>query len=165
MYTKVCWNVGYILYTFYIQEFVQMWYTFCIKTFCIQNVYKVLSKCGIQFYAKTFCIHFIYINSVYNHFVYILYTRVCPNVVYILYKNILYTKCIQSFVEMWDTILCKNILYTFHIHQFWCTKSVHHKHYVYNFYTKLYAYIIVYIIVCRMDPLFQHILTRLLCTF
>ena len=40
-----------------------MWYTFCIKTFCIQNVYKVLSKCGIQFYAKTFCIHFIYINS------------------------------------------------------------------------------------------------------
>ena len=141
------YNWLYKMYTTFQKTFVYIHFVYKIKRtiltkFCTQNVYKSLLKCGI-------------------HFVYILYTRVCPNVVYILYKNILYTKCIQSFVEMWDTILCKNILYTFHIHQFWCTKSVHHKHYVYNFYTKLYAYINV----CRMDPLFQHILTRLLCTF
>ena len=49
------------------------------------------------------------------NFVYKMYTNVCRNVGYILHTNILYTFC---------------------IHQFWCTKSVHHKHYVYNLYTK-----------------------------
>ena len=139
------------MYTTFQQTFVYIHFVYKIKRtilakFCTQNVYKSLLKCGIHF--------------VYNHFVYILHIRVCPNVVYILHKNILYTKSIQSFVEMWDTIVCKNITNCIHF-----IKSVHLKHYVYNFYTKLYAYIIVYIIVCRMDPLFQHILTRLLCTF
>ena len=50
LYTKICRNVGHILYG-------NIWYTFCI-----QNLYKSLSKCGIQF--------------VYSHFVYILYTSV-----------------------------------------------------------------------------------------
>ena len=96
------------MYTTFQKTFVYIHFVYKIKRtiltkFCTQNVYKSLLKCGI-------------------HCVYILYTRVCPNVVYILYKNILYTKCIQSFVKMWDTILCKNILYTFHIHQF-CIQS------------------------------------------
>ena len=64
--------------------------------FCIQNAYKSLRKCGILF-------------------VYILCIKMCRDVGYILYTN---------------------ILYTFRIHQFWSTKSVHHKRYVYNLYTK-----------------------------
>ena len=55
LHTKVCQNVGYILYTN------------ILHTFCIQNVYKNLSKYGIYF--------------VYKHFVYILYTSV------LIYKN------------------------------------------------------------------------------
>ena len=49
--------------------------------FCIQSLYKSLSKCGIHF--------------VYKHFL-----------------NILYTKCIQKFVEIWDTFCIQ----TFCIH-------------------------------------------------
>ena len=37
------------------------------------------------------------------NFVYKMYTKVCRNVEYILYTNILYTFCMQKFVEMWDT--------------------------------------------------------------
>ena len=87
--------------------------------FCIQNVYKSLLKCGIHF--------------VYKHFVYILYAKVCRNVGYVLYTNILstlrlskceidfvcihflhvlYTKCMQKVVEMWDTF----VIQTFCIH-------------------------------------------------
>ena len=68
----------------------------------------------------------------------------------------MYTKFIQKFVEMWDTfclqtfskyfvykmytkicrnmgyILHTNILYTFCIHQFWSTESVHYEHYIYT---------------------------------
>ena len=49
------------------------------------------------------------------NFVYTMWTKVCRNVGYILYTNILYTIC---------------------IHQFWSTECVHHKHCVYNLYTK-----------------------------
>ena len=76
MYTKICRNVEYILYTnilytFWIQKFVEMWDIFCIQTLCIHSVYKSLLKCEIHF--------------VYKHYVYILYT-----------------KCIQKFVEIWN---------------------------------------------------------------
>ena len=93
--------------------------------FCIQSVYKSLSKCGIHF--------------VYKHFLYILYTKVCPNMGYILY-----TFCIHFEYKMYTNVcrnvryvLYTNILCTFCIHQFWSTESLHHKHYVYNFYTKI----------------------------
>ena len=96
----------------------------------------------------------------------ILYTKFCWNMGYILYTNISYTFGIQN-----DTKICRNmeyilyinILYTFCIHQFWSTKSVHYKHYAYNLYTK-FIQNVIQIIVCRLDPLFQHILTCLLCT-
>ena len=61
-----------------------MWYTFCIKTFCIQNLYKVLSKCGIQLYAKT--LHFAYISYI--------YINSDPQEVYII--NIMYIIFIQN---------------------------------------------------------------------
>ena len=76
---------------------IQLMYIKCIQNvykikkttppkFCIQNVYKSLSKCGIHF--------------VYKHSVQILYTKVCRNMEYILYTNIflyiLYTFCIQN---------------------------------------------------------------------
>ena len=43
----------------------------------------------------------------------------------------MYTKCIQN-----EYHILTNILYTFCIRQFWSTKSVHHKIYVYNLYAK-----------------------------
>ena len=73
-------------------------------------------KCGIYF--------------VYKHFVYILYTNLSKCGIHFVYRHfvyILHTKCIQKFVEIWDT---------FCIYQCWSTESVHHKHYVYNLYTK-----------------------------
>ena len=42
LYTKVYWNVGYILYTFCIQKFVEMWDTFCIQTLCQAFIQAVL---------------------------------------------------------------------------------------------------------------------------
>ena len=96
-------------------------------------------------------------------------------------SKILYTKCIQKFVDMW---------YTFGIQKFvkiWDTFCIQYKfvkmrnsfciHFVYISSDLLKAYNInmyticiqnpykmhIQIIVCRMDPLFQHILTHLLC--
>ena len=44
-----------------------------------------------------------------------MYTKVCRNMVYIFYTNILYTFCIQKFVEIWDTFcIYTNILYIFY---------------------------------------------------
>ena len=131
-----------------------MWNTFCIQTFCIHFVCKSLSKCGIRFIYK----HFVYIKVVEMwdtfciqtfciYFLHILYTKCMQKVVKmwdtfgiqtfcIHFAHILYTKYIQKIVEMWDPFcICPNILYTFCIHQFWSTKSVHHQH-VYNLYTK-----------------------------
>ena len=101
---------------------IQLMYIKCIQNvykikkttppkFCIQNVYKSLSKCGIHF--------------VYKHSVQILYTKVCRNMEYILYTNILYIFCIR-FVYKTYTKVCRNvryvlytnILYTFCLHQF-----------------------------------------------
>ena len=101
---------------------IQLMYIKCIQNvykikkttppkFCIQNVYKSLSKCGIHF--------------VYKHFVQILYTKVCRNMEYILYTNILYIFCIRFVYKMYTKVcrnvgyvLYTNILYTFCLHQF-----------------------------------------------
>ena len=115
---------------------IQLMYIKCIQNvykikkttppkFCIQNVYKSLSKCGIHF--------------VYKHFVQILYTKVCRNMEYILYTNILYIFCIH-FVYISSDLLKADIINIM--------------------YTKMY----IQIIVCRMDLLFQHIFNHLLCT-
>ena len=103
MYTKVCRNVEHFVYI----KVVEMWDTFCIQTFCIYFLHILYTKCMQKvvkmwdtFGIQTFCIHF---------------------------AHILYTKYIQKIVEMWDPFcICPNILYTFCIHQFWSTKSVHH---------------------------------------
>ena len=81
------------------------------------------------------------------HFVYSLYTKVCQNIRYIL-QNI-----------------CQNvryILYIFCIYQFWF--KAHIINVIYKFYTKLIQNVYIQIIVYRMDPLFQHVLTHLFCT-
>ena len=78
--------------TFWIQTFCIP--TFCsIATFCIQNVYKSLSKCGIHFYTNKFLEMwdtFLYKYFVYLHFVYIISD---VQKVYII--NIMHTICIQ----------------------------------------------------------------------
>ena len=105
-----------IVYTFCIQKlskiYIQLMYIKCIKNVfihsstnfciyfvckiktmaaknCIQNIYKILSKCRIHFFIETFCI-----------ILYILYTNI------LIYKNVhhknyvynlnLYTKVIQN---------------------------------------------------------------------
>ena len=113
--------------------------------FCIRNVYKCLSKCGVHF--------------VYKHFAYILYTKVCQNMGYILYTNILYTLCIQNvykFVKMRNSFcihfvyISSDLLKAYNINMYTiCIQNPYKMH--------------IQIIVCRMDPLFQHILTHLLC--
>ena len=75
-------------------------------TKCIPHVDKLL---------HAFCIHARYILY------YKIYTKFCRNVVYILHTNILYTFCIQKFVEMRDTFCIQ----TFCIH------------FVYKVYTKV----------------------------
>ena len=83
MYTEICRNIGYILYTKCIHKFVEIWDTFCIQRFCI------------HFY--TFCIHqFWSTKSVHHkHYVYSWYTTFIQNVIQIivcrmdpLYQNI-----------------------------------------------------------------------------
>ena len=75
------------------------------------------------------------------NFVYKMYTKVCRNVGYILYTNILYTKYISSDLQK---VYIIKIMYTI------CIQNSYR--------------IYIQIIVCKMDPLFQHILTHLLCT-
>ena len=42
MYTKVCRNVRYIVYTFCIKKFVEMWDTFCIQSnLCITTTWGI----------------------------------------------------------------------------------------------------------------------------
>ena len=123
-----CIQKLYKIYTTDVHKIIQNVYKIKKPTppkFCIQNVYKSLSKCGIHF--------------VYKHFVQILYTKVCRNMEYILYTNILYIFCIH-FVYISSDLLKADIINIM--------------------YTKMY----IQIIVCRMDLLFQHIFTHLLCT-
>ena len=136
---------------FYIHFIYEIKRTMLAK-FCIQNVYKKLSKCSK---------HFVYI-----HFAYIwkqmfleLQDTFCIQTFCIHFVYILHTKCIQKFVEMW---------YTFCIHFVYINSDLQ----------KAYIIIIMYricrqnlykmniqITVCRMDLLIQHILVHLLCTF
>ena len=93
-------------------------YTKCIYTKCIPHFDKLL---------YTFCMQNRKNCKCQLNFLYKIYTKVCQNLGYILYTNILHTFC---------------------IYPFWCTKIVHHKHYVYNLYTKfiqnVYAYNCIY---------------------
>ena len=96
------------------------------SNFCIQNVYKSLSKCGIHF--------------IYKHFLYILYIKVCRNVGYILYTNILYIFCIHFVCKMY-TKVCWNVGYiciqTFSIHFVYTSFDVE-KVYIINIIYNLY---------------------------
>ena len=63
IYTKVCWNGGYILYTkilytFFIEKFVEMWDTSCIQTLCIYFAYinSDVQKVYITNIMYTICI-------------------------------------------------------------------------------------------------------------
>ena len=117
------------MYTTFRQTFVAIHFVYKIKRtmpaqFCIQNVCKSLSKCSIHF--------------VYTHFIiYILYTKFCRNVGYILYTFCIHNSDLQKACIM-------NIMYNI---------------FMQNSY-KTY----IQITVCRMDSLFQHILTHLLYT-
>ena len=98
------------------------------QNLCIHFVYKNCTRCIQLMYTK--CTQNVY-HIFWQAFVYILYTKLKelwqPNFVY---KT--YTKHFRNV----GYILCKNISYTLCIHQFWPTKSVHHKNFVYNLYTK-----------------------------
>ena len=89
-------------------------------------------------------------RKLYLHFVYKTCTR-CIQLVYTKcmphFDKLLYTFCILKSKELFQlnfvykmyTKVCQNvgyILHAFFMHQFWSTKSVHHKHYVYILYTK-----------------------------
>ena len=97
-----------------------------------------------KFRSTNFCIHFAYKikRTMTTNCVYQMYAKVCRNVGYILYTNILYTFCIHQF-DLQKVYIIK-IIYTI---------------YIQNSY-RMY----VQIIVCKRDPTFQHILTCLLCT-
>ena len=119
-----------------------------VHTFCILKLYKMYTTDVYKMYARfqqTFA-DLLYTKSkelCQLNFVYTMWTKVCRNVGYILYTNILYTIC---------------------IHQFWSTKSVHHKHYVYNLYTKFMQH--VYTNNCiKNRSLISTFFTHLLCTF
>ena len=75
------------------------------------------------------------------NFAYKIYTKVCRNVEYILYTNILYTFC---------TNLQEVLIYTTKIMYTICIQNSY----------RMY----IQIIACKMDLTFQHILTHLLCT-
>ena len=120
IYTKCIPYFNKFLYTFCIHlagvsfDFVYILYTESKETaakFCIQNVYRSLLKYGIHFLYKNFvyilytkvCRNMGYILYIYKHFIHFLYkiyTKVWRNVGYILYPHILYTLCINQF---WST--------------------------------------------------------------
>ena len=98
-------------------------FVYILYTKIEQDIYKIYTK-NIQNICKmypTFQQTFLYILYTKStelrqlNFVYKMYRKVCQNVGYIFYTNILYIFC---------------------IHQFWFTKSLHHKNYVYNSYIK-----------------------------
>ena len=154
------------------------------RKLCIYFVYKNCTRSIQLMYIKLYKMYTKSKNRHHLNFVYKMYTKVCRNVVYILYTNILYKFCIQKFVDIWNTFCTQTfcmyfvyILYTKCIQKFvemWDTscKQTFCMHFVYInsdllkadiiniMYTKMY----IQIIVCRMDLLFQHIFTHLLCT-
>ena len=134
--------------TFLKTRILKISHTKTVYTFCILKLYKIYTTDVYKMYAtfqQTFA-DILYTKSkelCQLNFVYKMWTKVCRNVGYILYTNILYTIC---------------------IHQFWSTKSVHHKHYVYNLYTKFMQH--VYTNNCiKNRSLISTFFTHLLCTF
>ena len=89
---------------FYIHFIYEIKRTMLAK-FCIQNVYKKLSKCSK---------HFVYINFAYiwKQMFLELQDTFCIQTFCIHFVYILHTKCIQKFVEMWYTF-CIHFLYNF----------------------------------------------------
>ena len=74
--------------------------------FCIQNIYKSLSKCGIHFACK--------------HFVYILYTLILVLEKVYITKTV-YTICIQNSYRMYiQIIVCRMVLLFQHIVRLIC---------------------------------------------
>ena len=126
--------------------------------FCIQNIYKSLSKCGICLIQK--------------HVLYILYTKVCSNMRYIFTQTfciyfvyILYGKCIQKFVEMSDTFCIHfgiHFVYIAYISS--DAKELYIINVMYTIYIQNSYRMYIQIIVYRMNLFFPHILTRLFCT-
>ena len=95
-------NCVYISYSEIVQD---------VYNWCIQNVYKMYTKC-IHFDKLWYSFLCTRLKQLYQlNFVYKMYTNVCQNIEYILYR--------------------------FCIHQFWSTKSVQHLHYVCNLYTTI----------------------------
>ena len=71
--------------------------------FCIQNVYKSLSKCGIHFVYKDFLYNILYTFCIQNvllkceiHFVYINSNLLKAYIINFMYIYNLYTKFIQN---------------------------------------------------------------------
>ena len=88
-------------------------------------------------FRQTF-VYILYIKSkelCQLNFVYKIYTNVCRNLEHFVYKHFAYKMCTKVCRNV-GYILYANILYKFCIHQFWSTKSLHHKHYAYSLYIK-----------------------------
>ena len=79
-------------------------------------------------------------------FVYSLYTKLKE-----LWQLILYTKCIQKFVEMWDTFCIQFVYINSDLQKVYIIKIMY-TICIQNSY-RMY----IQIIVCKMDPTFQHI--------
>ena len=81
---ELCIQIVYIMFMIYTFCSSELMYTICIQNVCIQNVSHILTN---------FFIHFIYKIQLAQLF------------------WLLYTKCIQNFVKIWDTF-CIHQLYT-----------------------------------------------------
>ena len=123
----------------------------------IHFVYKKCTRCNQLMYTKniqnlykmytTFQQTFAYIlytklkEQWQLNFVYKIYTKICRNVGYFLYTNILCPYCILFYIQK------------VHIIKIMSTVCIQNS-----------CRICIQIIVCKMDPTFQDILIRLLCT-
>ena len=119
--------------------------------------------------SSNFCIHAIYKikRTMPAKFCIQMFPKICRNVESIL-CTILYTFCIQKFVQMWDAFCIQTLcIQTFCIHFVYINSDVQKVCLVNIMYTiciQISRRMRIQIIVWRMGPLFQHILTRLLCT-
>ena len=116
------------------------WYTFCIQKLYkmyTTDVYKMYKKCIPHFdkHLYTFCI------------------------LYKIKKTMAPKFCIQKFVEMWDTFCIHFVYINSDLQKMYTIKIMYHTICIQNSYI-IYTEIIVY----KMDPTFQHILTHLLST-
>ena len=91
--------------------------------FCIKKLYNLYTTDKYKMYTK-------YIQNV-SH----IPTNVFIHFVYKVKRTMAAELCIQNVNKSLSNM--GYILYTSFIHQFCSTKSVHHKNYIYNLYTKL----------------------------